>query len=101
MAECSLISQPIGRTATPISVGASASSVTLLAANPARLTMYVYNDSSSAMYLAFSTTASTSAYNIKVPANTLYEMPYGSVYIGVISAIWDSATGQARVTEVA
>src|SRR6185312_6355818 len=46
-------------TATISAVGALASNVTILASNSARKGAYVYNDSSSAMYLAFAATSTT------------------------------------------
>lgn len=96
----SLASQETATTATLSNVAGSTSSTTLLAANAARKRVFVYNDSSSAMYLACATTASTSSYSIKIPANTLYEMSANPIYPGALAAVWDTATGTARVTEV-
>lgn len=82
------------------SVAAATSSTTLAAGNSSRKAFYVYNDSSSAMYLAFAATATTTAYTVKVPANNFFEMPTSPVYTGAISGIWDTATGNARITEM-
>lgn len=80
------------------SVAASASSVTLLASNGARLGATVYNDSTSDLYIKFGATASTSSYTVALGSFDYYEVPFG--YTGVIDAIWISATGNARITEV-
>jgi hypothetical protein len=100
MADTYIVSMPVGRTATLTQIAASATTGVLLAANPVRKAAYVYNDSSANLYVAFAATATTSAYTVKVPAATLYEMPLSPAYQGIISGIWDSATGNARITEV-
>lgn len=82
------------------SVAGSTVSVSILAANQERKGVNIFNDSSSAMYLAFAATASTSAYTVKIPAGGLYEMPNPTIYLGNLSAVWDTATGNARVTEL-
>lgn len=89
-----------GKTATHTSVAASASSVSLLAANANRKFYAVYNDSSAVLYLALVATASTTAYYTQVPPNTLYEMPRSHTWTGIVSGIRASATGNARITEV-
>lgn len=87
---------------TVTSVAASTSAVTLLAHQPngvsARL---VYNDSSAALYLKFGSAASTSDFTVKIPADSLFEVPGTGPYGGVVTGVWASATGNARVTEVA
>lgn len=97
-----MFSGPILTSATSVltTVGASATSVVILAANASRKGMYLYNDSSSAMYLAFAATASTTAFTVKIPAGNFFEMPTQPVYTSTISAVWDSATGNARITEL-
>lgn len=85
-------------TANLSNVAASATSVSILAANPNRTGLILCNDSSSAMYLKYGTTASTSSFTYKIPANSNFEMAF-PIFRGAIDAIWDSATGNARVTE--
>lgn len=87
-------------TPTPTNVSASATSVTLLAANGSRLGVLVYNDSASALYIKYGATASTTSFTVKVPAFTLWEMPSAVLHTGRLDAIWDAATGAARVTEL-
>lgn len=82
------------------SVAASASSVSLLAANTGRKMMMVFNDSASAiLYLKFGTTASPTSYTVQIPAGGYYEMPTAAIYRGAIDGIWSAAVGDARITE--
>lgn len=91
---------PNASSATLSNVAGSASNVTLLAANSSRRGAIIFNDSTAALYIKFGSTASTSSFTYKVfPAGT-WEMSPGIVYTGIIDGIWDSATGNARVTEL-
>jgi len=83
--------------ATVASVAASASNVTLLASDSVRSGASFYNDSTSALYLKYGTTASTSSFTVKIPSYGYFELPI-PVYYGTIDGIWDSATGNCRVT---
>lgn len=85
-------------TATLANVAGSASSVTLLASNTARLGATIQNDSSASLYVKFGTTASVTSYTVLLVANAYYEVPFA--YTGRIDGIWASATGNARVTEL-
>lgn len=88
-------------TGTTTSVAASTSSVTLLAANSARIGATLYNDSvSKNLYLLLGTgPATTSLFTAILPKNGgYYEVPYA--YTGIIVGIWDGAVGFARITEL-
>lgn len=85
-------------TATLANVAGSASSVTLIAANADRLGATIFNDSTSALYVKFGSTASATSFVVKMQANDYYEIPNG--YTGIITGIWDTATGNARTTEL-
>lgn len=85
-------------TATLSNVSGSASSVTVLASNTARLGASVFNDSTSAVYLKYGASASTSSFSAKLDPGGYFECPFH--YTGLIAGIWDSATGAARVTEL-
>jgi hypothetical protein len=85
-------------TATLTSVAGSATSVTVLASNAARKGAMVVNDSTSIVYIAFSATATSTAFSAKLNASDYYEVPFG--YTGIITGIWVTATGSARVTEI-
>lgn len=92
---------PAPTAGTQSSVAASASSVTILAANAARKGATIYNDSSVVLYLLLTTgTASATAFTIKLAADESFVLGNGD-YTGIIKGIWASATGSARVTEFA
>lgn len=96
------ITQPTSATSALSSVGASttAGGVQLLASNTNRKAMYIYNDSTAILYLAFNTSASTTAYTVQVPANGFFEMPTSPIYTGTIFGIWSAVNGNARITEL-
>lgn len=85
-------------TGTTSNVASSATSVTLLASNTARLWATIHNDSTAILYVKFGVTASTSSYTVKMVADAYYEVPFG--YTGIIDGIWASANGSARITEL-
>ena len=85
-------------TGTLANVASSATSVTILAANSARVASTVYNDSTQVLYLKFGATASVTSFTVPLAAATYYEVPGG--YTGIIDGIWASANGNARVTEL-
>ena len=84
---------------TPSNVGASVTSVTVLASNASRRGASLFNDSASACYVSNGTTASASSFKIKLFPYQYFEFPE-PIYTGTVSAIWDSAVGNMRVTEV-
>jgi hypothetical protein len=86
-----------GSTGSVTSTAASITSVTLLAANAARLAAAVYNDSSATLYLKMGANASTSSFSIKVAGGGYFEL---QGYTGIVDGIWDTANGSARVTEI-
>lgn len=86
--------------ATLTNVAGSASSVSLLLANPNRLGAIFFNDSASILYLKFGTIASTSSYTVQIPSNGYYELPRAHLYIGAIDGIWSAAAGAVRITEL-
>jgi len=87
-------------TSTLTNVNAATSSTSILASNTNRKGMFLFNDSTSLLYLAFGSTASTTSYTVQIPSNGFYEMPNPTVYTGAISGIWVAATGTARITEL-
>ncbi len=82
------------------SVASSASSVTVLASNANRRGATIFNDSTQVLYLSLAGgTASTTNYSVQIPAGGYYEVPFNITTI--LTGIWASANGNARVTEVA
>lgn len=93
-----VVSQQRSSASTKANVASSASSVTILAANTARRGASIWNDSSAILYLDLTGgTASATSCSVKLIADAFYEVPFG--YTGLITGIWASATGAARVTE--
>jgi hypothetical protein len=86
-------------TATLANVSASITSVTLQASNVARRGLCVYNDSTSVMYLKFGSAASATSYTLQMGPGGYYELPL-PVYSGIVTGVWVSAVGTARVTEL-
>lgn len=89
-------------TGVTASVASSASAVTILAASTAREGATITNDSTAILYLLLGAgTASSSVYTVQMAGTgggtpAYYEVPYG--FTGIITGIWASATGNARVT---
>jgi hypothetical protein len=84
-------------TVTNANVASSASSVTLLSANAARLGATLWNDSNASCFVKMGTTAVATDAVVKMGPGSYYEVPYG--YDGRIDGIWDVATGAMRVGE--
>lgn len=91
------ISGPIAATGTLTSVSSSATSVTLLASNSSRKGYVIFNDSTQILYVAFAATATVSAYSVKLFPNSCATSDLD--YTGIITGIWASANGAAKVTE--
>lgn len=93
---------PPAATATLANVSASASSVTLLALNTARYGFTVVNDSTVILYVKCGSTAATTSYTYLLqPGQTVDSSGFPFIYTGILTGIWASATGAARVTEFA
>lgn len=89
-------------TSTLSNVGASVTSVPLLASNTGRRGASIYNDSASAyLYVKHGATASLTSFTVRVRPNGLYELPGPAVWRGAIDGIWSAAVGTARITETA
>ena len=79
-------------------VAGSVTSVTIRAANAARRSLIIYNDSASDVYIAYGATASTTSFTILLPSLGTTTIT-GSEYAGLVTGIWNTAVGNARVTE--
>lgn len=86
--------------ATLSNVNASGSAVTVLASNASRNGAIVYNDSTTNLRIKFGTAASATSFTYFLGPGATWEMPPAITYTGIITGIWDSATGAARVTEL-
>lgn len=79
-------------------VASSATVVTLLAANRKRKGASIFNDSTQILYVKLGANASATSYTSKVGVSGLYEVAHE--YTGIVTGLWASANGNARVTEV-
>lgn len=93
-----LVSQ-IATTPTTSNVASSATNVTLLSSNASAKSRSVFNESTQVMYLKYGSTASVTSYTVQIGANTYFEFPQPT-YTGQVDALWASANGSARITEV-
>lgn len=92
---------PAAGTATLTSVAGDVSSQTMLASNASRLAFSLYNDSTSAVFVKLGTTASSSSFTKKMlPGEQWSTRDLGVNYTGRIDAIWESAAGNMRITEL-
>ena len=92
------VSQVAASSSAITSVAGATSSTQLLAANSARLSATFYNDSSANAYLALAASASTSAFTKILMPGEYYTLPMR--WTGDVYAIWASATGNMRITEL-
>lgn len=85
-------------TCTRSSVPGAAASTNILALNANRLGASIYNDSAAILYLDTSGgVASVANYTVQLGPNGYFEVP--AIYTGLITGIWASATGAAKVAE--
>jgi hypothetical protein len=86
--------------AAPVQVASSATVVTLKASNTSRRGLLIFNDSTSAVFVKYGATATSSDFTVKIAAAGYFEMP-APIYTGQVTGIWASANGNAYVTELA
>ena len=77
--------------------GTTTSGTTILAANATRLGAIIYNNSNQTLFLAFGSGATTTDFSISMTKESVTEIPFN--YTGIITGVWPSANGRARVTE--
>jgi hypothetical protein len=87
-------------TATLANVAGATASTTLQAANTARFGLQIVNDSTAVLYVKFGAAAASTSYTVQLQAGESWVMPPAYRYTGIVTGIWDSATGNARVTEM-
>ena len=95
------LSLPISSSAAETySIDDQATNATLLDANASRKGFAIYNDSTSALYIKFGSTASTTSFSVKVEAYGYYEMFGHGLYTGQVDGIHaTNSTGSTRVSE--
>ena len=94
-----LATVPLAASSSLVTVGSSASSTTLLSANPARKGAVFYNASTAVLYIALTVNAATTAsYTMQVAAGSSWTLPLA--YTGQVNGIWASVNGAALITEL-
>jgi hypothetical protein len=91
------VHEGLAATATLANVASSASSVTLQAANTARRGLRIFNDSTATLRYKYGTTASATSFTGLLMAG---ESVLIADYNGLVTGIWESANGNARMTEL-
>lgn len=79
-------------------VPASAASVLLADANPARRALSIVNDGTGILYIVHGLTASTSSYTKALGQADTYVIE-DTPYQGPVAGVWTSPNGSARITE--
>lgn len=93
------VAEEVSSGATTVSVAATTTPFTILAANANRKGATFYNTSATAkLYVTLGSNVSLTLFTIIVDPNGYYEVPFN--YVGLVSAVFDSATGGANVTEL-
>lgn len=91
-------------TATLSNVSASATSVTLIASNANRKEVTIVNESAYALFIKYGSSATSTSYTHQL-AGSPSGYPYAELtisaplYTGIITGVWQLASGNARVTE--
>ena len=91
-----LATQTLGTSSLTTSVPGSATAVTLKALNTARKSLKITNDSVETLYVREAAGATTTTWTWKLEQD---EMVIIDDYSGIVTGIWDAASGAARVTE--
>lgn len=85
-------------TSSLTSITGSSNSTNIAAVNPGRKTLYVMNDTTDAVYIRFNGPASSAAFNIKIPAQQLWEIPKPPLQDAIFAAC--AGTGSVKTTDV-
>jgi hypothetical protein len=89
---------PMSGTSVQTTVPAATTSTQLLPANAGRHGATIYNDSGANMLLKLGSSITASNYTLRMSSGSYFETPFG--WVGEIFAMWEIATGNARITEL-
>lgn len=96
--DVSVIVKPAASTALS-QVPSTTTSVALLAADPARKGVTLFNEGNKTAYVAMSLTASITQYSFKMPGDSFFDLTTVS-YTGPISAVWVGSGATMQVTSI-
>lgn len=86
-------------TAVRTTVDSVTSDTLLIAANPARKGLFIYNNSDSPLHVGLGTTpVSLTDGTLIISSHSGWNIPFN--FTGEIRGIWEAATGDARITEL-
>lgn len=91
---------PSSATSSISRIASSATSVSLLPANPSRLGAVLYNDSTQICYVKFAATASATSFTVAMDPKGTLILEENPIYTGIIDGVWVSANGAMQVTEL-
>ena len=87
-----------GNVASVQAIAGSVTALTLFSTTTARAGATIWNDSSSRLYVKYGQNLSTTLYSFKIGPYGYWEMgPVG--FAGIITGIWEVATGSAFTTQ--
>ena len=82
-------------------VSASATTVVLVPARTGRRSLVIFNNADQDLYVRYGNGASLTDWVVKIPPDWYGRMPWGELYTGIITGIWDGTpTGDAHITEL-
>jgi hypothetical protein len=84
-------------TVIPYNIEASVTSIQILAANPERKGVSIWNHSAANLFIELGAKVALTAFAVKLTPGSYYELPFG--YMGRISGVWDAANGFALIRE--
>lgn len=93
------VCDPVLQTPAVSSVAGSATAVNLFLANTAAKQRIIHNDSTAILYVKFGAAATVTDYTVRISSQNMFIFPL-PLYVGLVTGIWQAATGDARLTEV-
>lgn len=80
------------------SLASATAAAQLRPGNPKRTQLIIQNESTAVMYVALDGAVSLTSYSFQIAAGALLNLP--TSYTGPVWALWASANGNARVTDI-
>lgn len=87
------------RTPTTVSITSTTASTTIAASNANRKGILINNQSTSDLYLSFTSPATSSNSFLEMAAGSVLSLDQQMIVTNAIYGIWDSANGTAQVTQ--
>lgn len=79
-------------------VASTVGTVTLAASQTRRVALSIYNASVNPLFMKLGASASTASYTLMMVGSGYYELPR-PIYNGIVTGIWQTANGNAYITE--